>query len=236
MDVVVIKAYPLAFIEFIEDEAGNKHREGPRNENEEAKVHDLWKRRREVEESKLRDELEKKLGRYEGYIDRLQHRAGTRFNPGEDDSPPDNIDDLYDALEEPSEAGAVLAGLSCNEAGWLARFIRDRIDKDRERAGEEIEQELKGTCLPREVRNFRVVVVEDAYTQRRASHRNAQLTVWDVLSLSLSEGGKAGAFESGQRFRVTNLTPTQQNSWMDREPASEVFLSTRRDSRWTRIK
>jgi len=169
-------------------------------------------------------------------MDRLEHRAGARFNPGNEDSPPDYIDSLYDKLEEPSEVGPLLARLSCEEAGWLARFIHDRIDKDREKAGEEIEQELKSICPPREVRNFRVLVVEDVCTQRRPSHRNAQLTVWDVLSLTLSEGGKAGAFEQGQRFRVTNLMPTQQNSWMDREPGSEVFLSTRRDSRWTRIK
>lgn len=41
-------------------------------------------RRWELEMSKLRLELEKKWSRYEGYIDRLERRAGSRFNPNED--------------------------------------------------------------------------------------------------------------------------------------------------------
>jgi hypothetical protein len=43
-----------------------------------------WQRRREAAEAKLRSELDKKLHRYEGYIDRLQRRAGAQFQPGED--------------------------------------------------------------------------------------------------------------------------------------------------------
>lgn len=115
-------------------------------------------------------------------------------------------------------------------------------------------------CPPREVRNFRVLVVQDTCTRRRPANRMAQLTVWDVLSLSLSEGSAAGSFEAGHRFlvsidqfqesntyvletlngpnylQVTNLIPTQQTAWMDCEVGSEVYLSTRRDSRWTRMK
>lgn len=41
-------------------------------------------RRRENEASKLRVELEKKLHRFEGYIDRLERRAGSQFRPTED--------------------------------------------------------------------------------------------------------------------------------------------------------
>jgi breast cancer 2 susceptibility protein len=97
-------------------------------------------------------------------------------------------------------------------------------------------------------------VVQDAYSNKRPSHRLAQLTVWDALSLSHSEGHEAGAFEAGQRFmvnifyilkpleysnqlQVTNLIPTQSSAWMSRDEVdSEVYLSSRRDSRWTRLK
>jgi breast cancer 2 susceptibility protein len=91
-------------------------------------------------------------------------------------------------------------------------------------------------CPPREVRNFRVLIVKDARTQRRPSHRRAQITVWDVLSLLLSEGCEGGNFHEGQRFKVTNLMPTQQGAWMDRDKGSEVYLCTRRDSRWIKIR
>jgi breast cancer 2 susceptibility protein len=156
------------------------------------------------------------------------------------------------------------------ECGWLARFVRDKIQKDRERAGEEIEQELtvilsvvmvlprrltsglQNICPEREVRNFRILIVKDVRTHRRPAHRKAQMTVWDVLGLSLGEGDTEN-FQAGQRFRVsmkakyvncsgmnlfqvTNLIPTQQNAWMNRDEGSEVYLATRRDSRWTRIR
>ncbi|RDB29022.1 Breast cancer type 2 susceptibility [Hypsizygus marmoreus] len=236
MDVVVVKTHPVAFFEFIEDENGQRHREGPRSESEEAGVNEKWKRRWEVEMSKLRSELDKKLSRYEAYIDRLERRAGNQFNPGEDDLPPDSIENLYDELEDPAGASRILASVGPREAGWLARHIRDQSEKERAQAIEDLENEVKSICPPREVRSFRILIVQDACTQRRPANRNAQLTVWDVLNLSLSEGSAAGAFEAGQRYMVTNLMPTQQTAWMDCEPGSEVFLSTRRDSRWTPIK
>lgn len=64
---------------------------------------------------------------------------------------------------------------------------------------------LQGLCPPREVRNFRVLVVQDACTRRRPANRTAQVTVWDVLSLSLSEGAAAGSFEVGQRYLVSPI-------------------------------
>lgn len=37
-----------------------------------------------MEASKLRAVHEKKTARYQGYIDRLERKAGNGFNPGED--------------------------------------------------------------------------------------------------------------------------------------------------------
>jgi len=65
-----------------------------------------------------------------------------RTNPWED-LPPDYIESLYDDLEDPADAGRVLANLNSNEAGWLARHISDRIEKERASFGDEIESELK---------------------------------------------------------------------------------------------
>ncbi|KAJ7109900.1 hypothetical protein C8R44DRAFT_800881 [Mycena epipterygia] len=226
MDLVILKTYPIAFLEFYEDENGEKQREGPRNEQDERAADEKWKRRREVHESKLREELAKKEMRYQGYAERLERRAGAQFAPSVDDEPTDDIEELYEELEDPAGAAAVLSRVSPTTAGWLGRFIIDRVEKERERAGDEIEQELKTVCPPREVRNFRVLLVQDACTRRRGANRSAQLTVWDVLGMG---------FEVGQRYSVTNLVPTAQSAWMDCGMGSEIYLSSRRDSKWKRM-
>ncbi|KAF4573238.1 hypothetical protein EYR36_007749 [Pleurotus pulmonarius] len=236
IDIVVIKMYPIAYIEFLENDAGEKWREGPRTESQEATVVEKWKRRREVEASKLRDELEKRLSRYESYAERMEYKAGPHFRPGEDDGPSDHVENLYDALEDPNTAGATLSTVRASDAGWFARVIRERIGKEREAATDEMERELDSICPPRNVRNFRVLEVQDTCTRRRPANRTAQLTAWDVLKLTFSEGGEAGSFHVGQRFQVTNLIPSQRSAWMDREPGSMVYLSTRNDSRWTKLK
>lgn len=59
------------------------------------------------------------------------------------DEPTDDIEELYEELEDPAGAGAVLSRVSPTTAGWLGRFIVDRVEKERERAGDEINQELK---------------------------------------------------------------------------------------------
>jgi hypothetical protein len=61
-------------------------------------------------------------------------------------------------------------------------------------------------CPPREVRSFRILVVQDARTIRRPANRTALLTVWNVLQLNLAEGSSAGSFECGQRFLVGFLS------------------------------
>ncbi|KAF9502328.1 hypothetical protein BDN71DRAFT_1378343 [Pleurotus eryngii] len=236
MDVVVIKMYPIAYLEFLENEAGEKSREGPRTESQEAAIMEKWKRRREVEASKLREELEKRLSRYESYAERMEHKAGPHFRPGEDDGPSDRVENLYDALEDPAAASATLSTVRASDAGWFARVIRERIGKEREAATDEMERELDSICPPRNVRNFRVLEVQDTCTRRRPANRTAQLTAWDVLKLTFSEGGEAGSFQVGQRFQVANLIPCQRSAWMDRESGSMVYLSTRNDTRWRKLK
>ena len=56
-------------------------------------------------------------------------------------------------------------------------------------------------CPPREVRNFRVLLMRDARATRRPARRMVELTVWDVLSLAF-DGASAGQFKEGQAFQV----------------------------------
>lgn len=44
--------------------------------------------------------------------------------------------------------------------------------------------------------------MKDSQTARRPSNRTAQLTVWDVNKLNLTDGKSEGYFEVGQRFQV----------------------------------
>ncbi|KAI5116428.1 hypothetical protein M0805_000207, partial [Coniferiporia weirii] len=131
---------------------------------------------------------------------------------------------------------AFVRNLSPDECGWLARFLKRKTDLDKELAAEEIELEMRHKCPPRDVRNFRIVVVRDARTHRRPAHRLAQLTLWDVLQLCVSEGALPGAIEVGQRFLMTSLVPTQHRAWMGHKKDDTVYLASRRDSRFIRLR
>ncbi|TFK77416.1 hypothetical protein BDN72DRAFT_852512 [Pluteus cervinus] len=183
MDLVITKAHPVAFLEFFEKD-GKKWSEGPHNAVEESKFDRQWQKERDDHISKLQAEVEKKWHRYHGYMERLQQKAGNRFRPGQDDYPPDCIDDLYTELELPETASATLTRIPPNHAGWLAQHIAKQLEIEKERSSDNMEQELK----------------------------------------------------VGQRYIVTNLTPTQQKAWMGNVPGSEVYLATRRDSKWIRLK
>lgn len=141
------------------------------------------------------------------------------------DSIPDHIENVYDDLEETSNVAPVFAKLSGTEAGWLANYIREKIVKDKERMGDEIENELnvrlnfslflraadlslsrvliQDVCPPRQVRNFCVLIVKDACTRRRPANRQAQLTVWDATGLTSGDSAERAGFKTGQRFRVS---------------------------------
>ncbi|KAF5368607.1 hypothetical protein D9758_002203 [Tetrapyrgos nigripes] len=229
MDLVVTKVYPIAFLELKVDENGKKMQEGPRNEADEAVQADAWKRKRGAEESRLRAEHEKKGRRYLGYAERLEHKCRGRLSG---DEPPDNIDSLYDELEEPDDAGRTIARTNGQEAGWLAKYIRERIEKGDESIRDEIEKELDDVCPPRDIRSFRVIVVQDARTSQHPANRVAQLTVWDVLHVQLSESKPAGHFDIGNRVIVTNLLPSQKAAWQEHGPGDQIFLVSTRNSRW----
>jgi len=96
------------------------------------------------------------------YAEQLEERARSKFskhggdlhiNPSYDvvdDSidPPDNIDDLYDALkEDPAAAKRVMASISSQDAGWLAQYIQGKAIQEREEAEREIERELDVRAL-----------------------------------------------------------------------------------------
>ncbi|KAG1757223.1 hypothetical protein EDB19DRAFT_1656380 [Suillus lakei] len=235
--VEVIKIHPVAYIEFIEDENG-KRMEGPRSAKDENALSERWMRKRELAASKIWLDLERRAASMAGYAESLEQRVGPGFN-AKNEEMPDNLDELYESLEESDrfQAQAILSRLSRVGASGLAAHIRKKLLQDREAVAGDIERELQDKCPAREVRSFRVIIVKDAYTPTRGGNdgRKAQLTVWDVLNLSIAEGSQAGEFKLGQKFLVTNLMPKQVSAWMDRGPGSEVYLATTKNSRWRRL-
>lgn len=125
-------------------------------------------------------------------------KPNSTFQPG----PPDSIDSYFDDLEDHQTALRTISQLRPSEAYWLIKAIQQNLANEGERQHSEVEKELAVVCPPRNVRNFRVLVVRDARTGDKPSSRVAQLTVWDVESLVLSEGGQLGSFQVGQRFMV----------------------------------
>lgn len=137
------------------------------------------------------------------------------------DDPPDKIYDMYDTLYEDVEAAkSVISSIGHEDAGWLARHIRERIDKDRDGVSREIEQELEVRdpvvrvlldkliqcqliCPPRDVKAFCVIVANDARTYKYPSKRTAQVTVWDVPGVWVPEGCTQSPFVPGQRYLVS---------------------------------
>ena len=60
------------------------------------------------------------------------------------DGPPDEIYDIYDTLQEDIEAAkSVISSIGHEDAGWLARHIREKAVQERDGVSKEIEQELE---------------------------------------------------------------------------------------------
>ncbi|EKM61613.1 uncharacterized protein PHACADRAFT_248310 [Phanerochaete carnosa HHB-10118-sp] len=242
MDLKIIKTFPIAYIEFFNSK-GEKSWSAPMKEPEEAKAQDAWNAKRDAAVQRIREKMDKLSREWEKQADRLEIRAGLEFKPRPEDTQPDTIDDLLctmeDALTTPQPYECpqdIVSRTSRAEAGWLARAMREKIANDRENMAEEIEIELQTECPPRKVRNFRVLVVEDAETRKRPKQFRAQVTIWDVLAAYVSEDGTPGDFRAGERFIATNLEPNNTSAWMPRGDEAEIYLIARRDTRWRKMK
>ena len=80
---------------------------------------------------------------------------------------PGHIESMLDECECSSEIGSVLRRASKAEAGWLARFTRDRVEKERETLELELVRELQVRC-------------RDNSVERQARHRPHSYSSADV--------------------------------------------------------
>ncbi|EIN13926.1 hypothetical protein PUNSTDRAFT_117563 [Punctularia strigosozonata HHB-11173 SS5] len=237
LHVAVTKVFPLGFLEIIETEDGQQLREGPRCEKDELEVQQRWEMRRSDQELKLLEGIEKRFSRLSGWVERLERKAGDTFRQDDYDSQLDYLEALWEKLEAAADPASLINNLGARGAGWLARFIREQSIKERNRSREDIEQELKDLCPPRNVKDFRVIEVTDARSERNNPLRKAQMTVWGAMALERSEDGESiGCLKEGQTFLVTNVQPSQQKAWMAPGVDSVVYLSTTRQTRWTKTR
>ncbi|KAK7695063.1 hypothetical protein QCA50_002252 [Cerrena zonata] len=200
IDVVVEKVYPIAFMETIEDEEGNRQMEGPRNEEDELAEFEKWKARRELEADKLRSAFQKEIQKWEIWLERLEQRADSRLMPSVNESVPEHIEDLMVELEDLTEANNIFRCLSIKDSGWLLQLMQQKVNKDRQTFYDGMERELDNACPPRDVRSFRVIIVKDAQpgTGKYPAGRTGQITIWDVLNYRVSEDAAPGSFTEGQ--------------------------------------
>ncbi|CAE6503053.1 unnamed protein product [Rhizoctonia solani] len=223
LDVIVTKLFPVGFVET--DEKGRSGR--PFDQSAEDDAQRAWEERRANEASKWRIHLEKRVERMRSATSRFKHLAkGASFNAEE------TPEDAESFLEEFEEAEFDLDMLKTHKfestsAAWLANAIHTKCDEVYERREEEMERELASVCPPRKVRNFRVVVIKDARPLQNPTGRTAQLTAWDVLAFGTE------ALRVGQRYLLANVQPSQPGSWRKNELGSDIYLSTRRDTKWT---
>ncbi|CAE6406499.1 unnamed protein product [Rhizoctonia solani] len=225
LDIVITKLYPVGFVET--DEKGRSGR--PFDQSAEDDAQRVWEERRTNEASKWRIELEKRLERMKSAAGRFKNLAkGASFNA---DDIPEDAETFLEEFEEGEYELEMLKGrkFESTSAAWLADAIQKKSDELYERREEEMERQLANICPPRKVRNFRVVVIKDARPLQKPTERTAQLTAWDVLTFG------SDSLRVGQRYLLSNVQPSQSGSWRKNDFGGDIYLSTRRDTKWTTV-
>ncbi|KAJ1600303.1 hypothetical protein NDA14_005557 [Ustilago hordei] len=254
MDVVITKVFPLAYV----DTERNGSPSAPRGEQEEAEEQQVWLKRREDAMQQLEMNLESENSKLFDLVEALSDLASDSFLPSIPDDPMGRLEasaqQLFDQLrakQDPASAvkELVIAKGHSNLAPWLHGIAKSALlAEDMGGLGARLAADLDRACPPRKVREFRVVRFRDARlpppcpptaaaasatasagaggAKKRNPHaRTVQLTVWDAAQLGEE-------LQEGRRFCVTNLTPSSKSAWRKPDEVADVFLSTRRDTKW----
>lgn len=254
MDVVITKVFPLAYVD-VERNGGPS---APRGEQEEAEEREVWLKRKEDVMQQLEMKLESESRKLYDLVEALSDLASDSFLPSIPDDPTGrleaNAQQLFDQLrakEDPASAvrDLIVARGHSNLVPWLHGMAKSALlADDMGSGGGRLGADLDRACPPRKVREFRVVRFRDARlpppspstsaagssagggaTKKKNPHaRTVQLTVWDAAQLGEE-------LQEGRRFWVTNLMPSSKSAWRKPDDAADVFLSTRRDTKWRAV-
>lgn len=244
MDIIITKVFPLAFLDTNQDTRGAQNARG---ESEEAEVQESWRKRREETMARLESQFNNRGRKLESLLIALEEAGeGSNVGLGTAADFVSNIEDealsVFHTIEHAENVGEALQAHVFGPQRWrllpvLSRLVRARLmaDADDERA--QVERELERLCPSRNVRDFKVVKFRDARLPAAPKEtvrgknpyaRSVQLTVWEASKLG-------DLLREGARFIVTNLVPTSKSAWRQPDEEADVFLSTRRDTRWTLV-
>ncbi|WVQ95823.1 hypothetical protein IAU59_002922 [Kwoniella sp. CBS 9459] len=222
MDIIVEKVFPIAFMT-----AGKGNKEAPWGEEEEQIRQDEWAERFAAERTRLEEAMRKELDKMEDLASLLAQSA-EESDPVSDE-PPDGLETDYTSLLEANDTLSRLRGMSSHHIVHLARFAQAKMNQEMVDKRGEIEHDLSKLCPERDVRDFRMVRFVDAQNGVREQIRVGMLNVWDVRALG------EGTLQEGKRYLVSNLLPARSGEWTlkrDRTTKAEIYLHTRRDTRW----
>ncbi|KAJ9479675.1 hypothetical protein PHBOTO_003162 [Pseudozyma hubeiensis] len=254
MDVVITRVYPLAYVDV---DKSNQNSE--RGEQEEAEEREAWLKRRESAMQELELKWEAENRRLYDLVEALSDLAGDSFLPSIPDDPTGRLESLanqvFDQLRaerDPASAvrEKVVAAGHLSLVPWLHSFAKNAVlAEDGMGGGSRLGTELDKMCPPRKVRDFRIIKFRDARlppppppasfsaaaqqasvngsaTKRKNPYaRTVQLTVRDAARLG-------DELREGRRFLVTNLVPMSKSAWRKPDDEAEVYLTTRRDTKW----
>ncbi|WVW86946.1 hypothetical protein I302_109002 [Kwoniella bestiolae CBS 10118] len=218
MDVVLEKIFPIAFT--------NKN-EAPWGEEEEQARQQEWMNRYEGERTRLGEKMRKEMEKMEDLASLLAQSAEESDPVSRE--PPDSLEYDYDTLLEAKDAMSCLRSMSTYQIVHLASYANMRIGQEMQDIQVEMEAELATLCPKRDVRDFRMIRLVDAQIGDRDSFRVGMLNVWDVKALG------EGVLQEGKRYLISNIVPGKGGDWnihRSRSDRAEVYLHTRRDTRW----
>lgn len=247
MDVVITKVYPLAYVD---TEKSNGQSAAPRGEQEEAEEKEAWVKRREDAIQRLELQMESENSRLYDLAEALSDLASDSFLPSIPDDPTCRLEaqasTLFDQLRTNANPASAVNELVVGPghsalAPWLHSMAKSTLLAE-DSLGGRLGADLDKLCPPRKVREFRVVRFRDARlpplppaalgnagnggAKTKNPHaREVQLHVWDAAQFG-------DELKEGKRFLVANLVPMSKSAWRKPDEAAEVFLSTRRDTKW----
>ncbi|WWC95810.1 hypothetical protein V866_002676 [Kwoniella sp. B9012] len=218
IDVVLEKIFPIAFT----NGSGP-----PWGEEEEQIRQDQWMERYEGEKTRLADKMRKEMEKMEDLASLLAQSAeeSDPVNP----DPPDSLEYDYETLLEAKDALSCVRTMSTYRIVHLASYANMRITQEMQEKQIEMEAELATLCPKRDVRDFRMMRIIDAQLGNRDPFRVGMLNVWDVKAL----GDRA--LQEGKRYMISNIVPGRSGEWTlhrTRTDRAEIYLHTRRDTRW----
>ncbi|TIA86186.1 hypothetical protein E3P99_03756 [Wallemia hederae] len=217
LDVVITSVFPLAYMDVEQNFGENAWSETEENKRLQEEQHRI-NQASESEAHKRSKEIEY----VEDILIRLNDATANPLGSEDDVKHIDVEDELDDILgtADSKERIRKIKSLNGTVAASLAVFAGEKMNRLRKEPSEsKVER--------RRVRNFRILRVEDS-NKMRTEGTSAQLHVWDAITLNED-------FKQGQRFKITNCNPTKVKQWPLSGNKKEVFLSTRRNSRFFQV-